>query len=136
MTFTFTDLHVEPGQRPDPYDIILGAVAAFAIVVEERQLYREDDLPVVELAMALRRWLNGPFLSHEPFEYQSMESDEDGMVWIRPEQDGWRIGSIYQEFADPTVRSNEDVATATRAFIEEVEQGLLSLTGKRIPVVA
>src|SRR5579884_4316358 len=93
VKFTFHGVHIENGHRPAPYDLLLGLVADFQIVVGTSVLYSEADLPIVELAVALQKWLNHDFRRRSAFEYVSIEADETGMVWIRPEGDGWRIGS-------------------------------------------
>lgn len=55
------------------------------------------------------------------------------MVWIRPEDGGWRIGSIHQEFADPTVRADEEIEAIVSAFFDEVAAELLASTGQSLP---
>jgi hypothetical protein len=133
MKFTFHDAHAETGHRPAPYDVLLGLVAVFEIVVGAAVLYSEIDLPIVELAVALKKWLSSDLKERSAFEYASVEADESGMVWIRPEEHGWRIGSIHQEFVDPTVRSDDEVDAIARGFIDEVAAELLASTGQILP---
>lgn len=126
-------MRLEDGHRPRPYDLLLGLVATFQIVVGTVILYTEMDLPIVELAVALKNWLRRDFGERKAFEYVSVEADESGIVWIRPEDDGWRIGSIHQDFVDPTIRSDEEIASIAQTFINDVSAELLKVTGQALP---
>jgi hypothetical protein len=80
--------------------------------------------PIVELALALNRWVEVDMPHGTAFDFVSAESDESGFVWFRPEGTGWRVGSIHQEFADMSIWSSLEVTTAVGHYIREVEHWL------------
>jgi hypothetical protein len=117
ITLRFEQLHRERPALRDLYDVLLGLVAEFSITIGDRLLYREVDFPVVELAASLLRWLD---LRPEPgddFEWESMETEEPGWVWVRSAGDGWRIGSIHQEYPEPRILSMTELQWAITDFV-------------------
>jgi hypothetical protein len=98
ITLRFEQLHRERPVRRDRDEVLLGLVADFSITIGDRLLYREVDFPVVELAAGLLRWLDQRPKPGDDFEWESMETAEPGCVWIRSAGEGWRIGSIHQEY--------------------------------------
>jgi hypothetical protein len=78
------------------YDLEIGVVATFSIRISKQVIYDEVMFPVVELRVALDRWVRGG-PDGSDFELVSMESDEAGLVWLRRQPSGsWRVGSIHQ----------------------------------------
>lgn len=133
MRLTFHSARVENARRPAPFDLLLGLVAVFEVVDGQSVLYREIDLPIVELAVELKKWLNDGLETHAPFDYRSVEADEIGMLWIHREGTGWLIGSIYQESADSTVKSDDEVRSIVERFVREVQAELLLAAGQPFP---
>ncbi len=124
MKWKFEDTRIEAGGARGKYDIILGVIATFEIRVRGRLLYREEMFPLVELCLALKQWLAVGLLSGQPFEFVSLESDEPGLVWIRLEQEGWRIGSIHQEYPETNIWSSDEIKAAVLEFTSRVEEWL------------
>lgn len=104
------------------FDVLLGIVAVLQIYAGGQLIYHEELFPIVELRAALERWLDLGFLGHEDFEFQSMESDEAGLVWLRHTGDNWRIGSIHQESPALDTLSDAEVAELVRRFNDQVDQ--------------
>jgi hypothetical protein len=71
-------------------DVLVRLVADFAVVVDGRQLYREIEVPVVELACWFLGWLQRDPELGDDFEWESRESDEPSWVWFRSFGEGWR----------------------------------------------
>jgi hypothetical protein len=132
MKWVFHDAELETPGTTDKYQLLLGVTATFEIRVDDRVLFHEVLFTVVELALALRRWLSDGMPRRRAFEFQSIEYDEDGVVWIRPEGDGWRVGSIHQEYPEHTVWSDEDVVKALADFLEAVEGWFQQETGTAV----
>jgi hypothetical protein len=109
----------------DAFDLLLGVVAVLEIAVCGRLLYREESFPIVELRAQLMRWLDGSLGKRQDFEFQSMEHDEPGLVWLRwvPEG-GWRIGSIHQEYAETRAFTDDLIDQAVRRFTDAVDNWL------------
>jgi hypothetical protein len=103
------------GALVEDWQILLHIVADFQVLVDSRVLYREQQFCVVDFAVALHRWVG-----EEPkldFIYESMESEEPGLVWVRASGSGWRVGSVHQEYDEEEVFSSEQVSEAAGAFI-------------------
>ena len=121
----FTDARNERAVLRDKFDLLLGIVATLEIWVADKLLYREQLFPIVELGVALERWLAAGLPARRDFQFHSMDSDEEGLVWLRSVGEGWRIGSIHQEFPAMMEFSDEAVVTLARTFIEQVDQWVL-----------
>ena len=129
VRLTFEDAELEQLRAPEPYDVLLGAVARVRLecgVV----VYREELFPIAELALALEDWLRDGLPASTDFTFDSVEHDEPGLIWCRSEEDGWRLGSIHADATDPFVHSSEEVAEAFHGFVEAVRSWVRSTTGR------
>lgn len=110
-------------------DVLIGVTADLELVTDVGVIYAEPDFPVVELAAELGRWLATGAPAQQDFEFDSMETEERGWVWIRRVEGGWRIGSLHQDRADPQSRDFEELRGAVGAFIETVDRDLSAKWG-------
>jgi hypothetical protein len=129
MRITFRDARLERHVLRNRYDLLLGAVATLEVLIGDRSLYEEVTFPIVELALALKKWSQVDLPRHLAFSFTSLESDEDGFLWFRPESTGWRIGSMYQEYAEMSIWSDNVVREVVDEFVHEVEQWLSHTVG-------
>ena len=118
----FTDTRLERPRVRDKFDLLLGIVATFEVCLGERLLYHEEMFPVVELRVELAQWLSDAYRHRENFEFRSMESDEEGLLWLRRVDGGWRIGSIHQEYPEMQTLSDAEVSEFITNFIEDVDR--------------
>ena len=112
LRLTFEDAVLDHVQAPEPYDVLLGVTARLRLQSGGVLVYREELFPVAELALALEDWLSDGLSAGTDFVFDSVEHDEPGLVWCRSGAEGWRIGSIHADEADPVVHSSEEVAEA------------------------
>jgi hypothetical protein len=131
----FTDARNERGTLRDKLDLLLGIVGTVEVWGDTRLLYREEMFPIVELRAALGSWLAGAFAARGDFEFESLESDEVGLIWLRHVGSGWRIGSIHQEFPATAELTDEEVAVLARTFIEDVDRWVLDHCDIRVSSV-
>lgn len=129
MSFRFFDARLERPALRTRYDLLLGVVATFEIEVDDRLLYSEVMFPIVELCAALKHWMAEAMTVREPLEFQSMESDEAGLVWIRPQDGGWRIGALDQEYIEMATWSDDQIVEVGEKFIDDVRAWLLDTLG-------
>jgi hypothetical protein len=129
VTFSFRDVELERPITGRDYDLLLGVVATFEIRVDGRLLFSEVLFPIVELCVAMKRWSAAAMASSEAFEFESMDSDEVGLVWFRPEGDGWRVGTLNQEYPEARVWTTPEVREMVEEFVEEVEDWLTRNVG-------
>jgi hypothetical protein len=101
------------------WDLLLGIVAEFSVLVDERHFYYEDEFPVVEFAARLSEWLArvGEATGKPDFAFESMESEEPCLVSFRRASDGWRLSSRFQRYEEERVFSCEEVIEASKDFI-------------------
>jgi hypothetical protein len=128
MRISFSNPRLE-ADAADKFDLLLGLVAELELVVDGQVIYHEVDFPIAELALALAEWLEQGCPASTAFEFSSLESDELGLLWFRPVADGWRVGSVHQEFIDSTARPSGEVESAARRFVAEVDQALIGSAG-------
>ena len=119
LTFKFESLECD-GALNDDWQILLRIVADFYILVDSKVLYREQQFCVVEFAVALSKWLSSVGHTGEDFIYESIESEEIGLVGVKAHGSGWRIGSVHQENEEAHTFSLEDVRTAAEAFMNQL----------------
>jgi hypothetical protein len=94
IEFDLDRLHLEGDAALTTWDgALLGVVAHFAIARQGVILWDEVEVPILELADHLRRWLTLAAVCQQSFTYQSMESDEPALLWCRPSGVGWSVGA-------------------------------------------
>jgi hypothetical protein len=136
LSLKFKDARFVRSSPRDKFDLLLGVVATFEIMVGERILYHEEEFPIVELRVQLVRWIDDGFISGVDFTLDSMESDEPGMVWFRKDAEGgWRAGSLFQEYIEVAVWSNSDVLNSVTRFVTEVDDWVDANLGVRVAEV-
>ncbi len=123
IEFTFRDPTFEGQSVDEKFDLLLGIAATFELVVNDAVVYEEVMFPIAELRVALLVWLVGPMLRHEDFEFESMESEERGLVWIRwSEKEGWLVGSVLERYREPHAFSDDDIRDAVKRFASGVDR--------------
>jgi hypothetical protein len=133
LRLAFSDARFEQKSPLDVFDLLLGVVATFEILVGDRVLHREEGLPIVELRGQLVRWAQGALANGEDFAYDSLESDEPGFVWFRRQPEGgWRVGSLYQDYIEITVWSDDQVREVISRFAKNVDDWVESNLGVQV----
>lgn len=130
ISFEFGNVGWDGAEPGDCDDLVYGLEADFRIVTTRGTLYEEPSFPILELAQDLLKWLHDGFVTHTSFEWDSMQTPEPGWVWIRREGDGWRVGSINQEFPDITLWRSAEIERAIRNFASAVDRWLKSELGR------
>ncbi len=100
---------------------MLHVLADFSILFDSEVLYCEQQFCVLEFALALSKWLNLVHQTGEHFIYVSMESEEIGLVWIKTNDAGWRVGSVHQEYEETNVFSLGEIKDAAEKFLDQLE---------------
>lgn len=121
LSFDFTNAFLERAHVRTDYDLEIGVVADFEIMVREQVVYHEVLFPIVELRVALDRWVKNGSKSPD-FEFVSMESDEVGLVWLRRQPSGnWRVGSVHQDRAALEELEWNEVRQGVIRYVEDVD---------------
>lgn len=117
LTISFTDARFTHPRIRDRFDLLLGVEATLSLAVNDRLIYTEPMFPIVELRSAIAQW--GPEMGD--FEFESMESDERDLIWIRRQSSGrWRAGSALQDDIAIDELADGEVVLGCRAFIDDV----------------
>ena len=103
-------------------DYLIAIDADFEIRDRGRTIYDEPKFPVVELARSLSSWMTSG--ERVDFEFDSLSSDESGLVRITRGATGWRLSSVFT----PDVVSSEvdlpELDTCIHEFIDHVAADL------------
>lgn len=136
MSLRFANARLESCGLPAPYDVVLGVEATLRLAAGDgRLVYEESLFPVVELALAIKDWLGTGIDVGRDFSFDSVESDEPGLLWCRVSGQGWRVGAIDQEFPDVTVYSSGVVREMFSAFVRDVDGWLAASVGRTLDSV-
>ena len=119
LVLAFSDARLAVPEVREASHLILGVEATIELTVNGRTIFTEPGFPIVELRLALTRWRP----ASGDFEFESVESDEDGMVWFRKQRSGtWKAGSIWQDEAARGELTEDQVLQACDAFIAAVDR--------------
>ena len=130
MSLTFAEARIDRRGLPRPYDVLLGVEATLRLTMADGQVvYEEQFFPIVELAVALQDWLCDGFAVGSDFSFDSVESDDTGLLWCRACGSGWRIGALEQDFPDLTMYSQAEVKALFSRFIATVDEWLKAEIG-------
>lgn len=116
VAFRWHDLQQEVSSLREPVDVYLHTVATFSVEVLRELIYREDLFPVVEFGIKSQRWLSEVSLTEENFIFTSLDAEEQGLVWFRREQSGWKIGSVFQSRQSKGALPLKDIRQALNEY--------------------
>ena len=97
VAFIYSNLSHEGSQLSEPWQIYLRIVSDLEITILGQTVYSERLFPVVEFAIQSQIWSASESETGRDFVFTSMESEEEGIVWIRRRDGGWQVGSLLKE---------------------------------------
>ncbi len=115
----FRNMHIDGPSIATWSDALLRLTADFELVIDETVLYRQPEFPIVELASQLHVWLVCGATT--AFQYESMDSDENPLIWFRPNSTGWIVGVRHPLTPQAYEVRHGDLVSATRAFLIAVD---------------
>jgi len=124
IEFRFEKLRRDGNELETNWDLLLRLVADFSIIVPDAHipLYREEEFCVVEFAMQITQWLATLHTDLIDFSYNSIESDETGLVSIRKQQHGWTVAALHQDVCEDRPFSTEDIEKGVGEFIARLKK--------------
>jgi hypothetical protein len=115
-------LEVADPQRRGP-QALLGIVGRVEVHGDDGRLVTLRDIPIVELARQLDRWLIGITPDGPDFVYTSLgDPDVPGLVYFYRAPPCWRVGSVRAEEDREVVTSLRGVAAAAGDFVADVDR--------------
>jgi hypothetical protein len=124
-----SNLRADPDRLNDPTDVIVNLEADVRLEIDGDVIYEELSFPLAELACALARWMPIPLSERPDFEFDSMSSEEIGLLWIRRVDGTWRVGSIHQSRTPLSALTGDDVDDFARAVISELAEEVRTTFG-------
>jgi len=124
LLFTFNNVRVDRGGADGYYAILLGVVGDFTITIAGKTLYAEEEFCLAEFAAELAAWWQCTTLVPCDFSYESLESDEVGLVWIRAREGYWQIGGLNQEYEEEQTFPLEAIGEAIRGYVADLHHVL------------
>ncbi|HTS49794.1 MAG TPA: hypothetical protein VMH05_17710 [Bryobacteraceae bacterium] len=110
--FAYSNLSRESRVLIEPWEVYLHIAAQFEVRVSGQVVYAEELFPVVEFAICSQIWSAVEAEPTPDFIYTSIEAEEEGLIWIKRAERGWRIGSALQEKPSSEVLSLADIRPA------------------------
>lgn len=118
IRFEIDSIHIDGTAPMSWHDALLRVVALLRIRSEGSVLWTEVDFPILELGYHLHQWLALGAHAGSPFSYQSMDSDEEELLWFKPSNDHWVLGTGRMELTGE-LRLDE-LRDASSAFLDAV----------------
>lgn len=118
MAMTFGPLSLDRPSPRDRWDVLLGVVGDLTISFDGRRYLAAEMFPVVELAVALQRWLYAIARGDmTELRYESLESDDVPLLQFAP---GRRICSSWQLYEERRMFTLDELRDGARLFIDEL----------------
>jgi hypothetical protein len=130
----FERLRLDGNDLRTDWDLLLRLVADFSIVIPHVPfpLYRGEEFCVVEFAMQMTQWLADIDRDPRDFSYDSMESDEAGLVSIRKREHGWALAALNQDYVEDRQFSLEEIRDAVSSFVARLKTEVRERFGRDI----
>lgn len=116
----FAELHADQSDLADASDILLRIVGRFRLTATGRIIFEEDDFTVVEFAAAVSKWLDRVHETRDDFEFESMEAEEIGSIYVKKRGSQWEIGSIFQQNEVACLFTLDEVVDAFRDYLSRL----------------
>ena len=120
LLFTFDNVRFDQSAAEDYYAILLGVVGDFTITIAGKTLYVEEEFCLAEFAAEVAAWWRRLALMPCDFSYESIESDDIGLVWIREREGNWQIGGLDQEYEGNQTFPLEAIGKAIEDYIADL----------------
>jgi len=124
----FGHVHVDGDAPTSWHEALLGVLATLTVRWGNVAKWTEVDVPILELAYHLHRWLSlSAAQRRKPFAFQSMESDEAEWLWFRPSGDSWTVGAGQTRLIDGV--EFDDLKAAAQDFVDRVVREVPAAVG-------
>jgi hypothetical protein len=127
LAFDIEDIHLDGPHPRSWHEALLRVVAKFSVRRGHEAVWTEVDVPILELAHQMLRWLSIDAPRSRKFVYQSMESDIPEWLWFRPLQGGWTVGCGSSPVAGGL--GLDELTLATQLFLDDVRVHVASVVG-------
>jgi len=122
IAFVFGNVAIDGDALTAPWQRYLRIIGDFRMEVGGVPLYKEEQFCLVEFAIQSQIWAREASEEGLDFTYTSMEAEEQGLVWIRLEQGGWKVGSVFQKHTCPGLFSLEEIVVALNEYYEKLRR--------------
>ena len=117
MKLSFSNARLDAGAPAPPFTFWLGPVGTIEFSIDGQLFYRDEEFPLVELALSLEEWLQS---DSADFTFVSIESDGQPILWANQKQDGWHVGAVDQLFDDAEPHDHSEIVRAFAGYVGAV----------------
>lgn len=104
----------------EDWQVFVHIESDFSLRIGERTLYQEIHFNVAEFALSVSQWLKKSKLTRRDYIFESMDTDEVGLLWFKRDGSKWQIGSVHQLYEENSAFDFDEIEKALNRFIEEL----------------
>lgn len=124
MKLVFSDPRLD-GPLKTPWDALLRIVGTFALAVNGRRWYEEQDFCLLEFANSIVQWLEKADETSCDFVYSSLESAESELIrFERVGTRGWRLRSPHESYREEKIFSIDEIRLTATEYLKELRRQL------------
>lgn len=122
ISFNFEISNADIPNLTQYWQIVSGVVGDFSITVHDKVLYKEKEFCLVEFAVQATQWLKDAAYTGADFSYTSMESENEGLIRIKKDNQGWSVSALYQEYQEANSFSFAEISKAINDYVCNLER--------------
>ena len=111
------------------WQILLDVTGHFSIYVNGDHWYEESEFCLIEFAREIFGWLQATQDQLVPLEYESMESEERPLLWIRPADSQWILGAVHARHPLTATFSLPQIRRPFAGFVESLQRDIADRFG-------
>lgn len=128
VRLTLRDVRRADELRAEPAGTLLGIVGELDVEGDDGPLITLPEVPVVELAQQVDRWLIGLQPDGPDFIYTSLaDPDEPGLLYFHAATPCWRVGSVLAAEDREIATSLRAITAAAGEYVAAVERAVRPL---------
>ena len=126
LRFEYRNLATDNSDLVALWEVYLRITADFSLLVSGRKIYEENSFPIVEFASLGAEWISSVAVPREDFIYTSVESEDEGLVWIKKEGEKWRVGSVHQERDSSELFYFSEIRESFESFYQSLKTEIMN----------
>jgi hypothetical protein len=119
------------GPTDSPSLLEVNVVATLSVIVDGTHVFREDEVPILELASQATAWLAFGAPRAIPFQYDSQEYTEILLAFYPGRDDYWRLSFAGAASESGVTVARGTLEAATRTFVEAVRHAASGIGSQR-----
>lgn len=117
INFKITTQNIYKKCIPNKYPELLKFEVDFNIIINDNIFFSEPNFPIFEFIYFVNKW---EIQKHIPFEYISIETNDNPLISFIYKENGWVIKSPWQLFKCDIVFSNIEIINALNELQNQI----------------